>query len=176
MLAHELQEAGNNLREEAAAALIALSEAATSTATTTRAQARAETTPQSVIRKPQRLHSIVLEDHLLRKIPPTPIASLEEIEEEAEDEEEWEEWESTGRRSMFVEDMARDIGATPAHERTEVPTKTELAKERSKSPPQCRREAEDDRFFMPPPPPPLAVLITDSPSPVNDHKYCTNCN
>ena len=81
-----------------------------------------------------------------------------------------------GRRSMSIEDMARVIGATPAYKRTEVPTKTELAKERSKSPPQCRREAEDDEFFMPPPPPPAAVLITDSPSPVDDHEYCTNCN
>ena len=66
-------------------------------------------------------------------------------------------------RTMSVEDMARDIGGTPAHKRTEVPTKTELAKERCKAPPQCRREAEDHKFFMPPPPPPPAVLITDSP-------------
>ena len=29
---------------------------------------------------------------------------------------------------MSVEDMARNIEATPAHKRTEVPTKTELAK------------------------------------------------
>ena len=76
---------------------------------------------------------------------------------------------------MSVEDMARDIVATPAYKRTEFPTKTELAKVRSKSPPQCRREAEDDKFFMPPPPPPPAVLITDSPSLVKDHKYGTNC-
>ena len=71
---------------------------------------------------------------------------------------------------MSVEDMARDIGATPAYKRTEVPTKPELVKERSKSPHQCRREAADDTFCMPPPPPPPAVLITDSPSPVNDHE------
>ena len=77
---------------------------------------------------------------------------------------------------MSVKDIARDIGATPAHKRTEVPTRTELAKERSKSPPQCRREAEDDEFVMPPPTPPPAVLITDSSSPVNDNEYCTNCN
>ena len=77
---------------------------------------------------------------------------------------------------MSVEAMARDIGATSADKRTEVPIKTELAEERSKSPPQCRREAEDDKFCMPPPPPPSAVLITDTPSPVNDHEYCTNCN
>ena len=36
--------------------------------------------------------------------------------------------------------MARDIGATPAHKRTEVTHKTELRKERSKSAPQCREE------------------------------------
>ena len=77
---------------------------------------------------------------------------------------------------MTVEEKARDIVATLAHKRTEVPTKTELAKVRSESPLQCRREAEDDEFFMPPPPPPPTVLITDSPSPVNDHKYCTHCN
>ena len=77
---------------------------------------------------------------------------------------------------MSVEDMARDIGAILAHKRTEVSNKTELAKERSKYPPQCRREAEDDKFFMLAPPPPPAVLITASPSPVNDHEYCTNCN
>ena len=82
----------------------------------------------------------------------------------------------SGTSSMSVEDMARDIAATPAHTMTEIPTKTELGKERSKSPPQCRREAEDDKFFMPPPPPPPAVLIIDSPSLVNDHAYCTNCN
>ena len=117
-----------------------------------------------------------MENNLLQNRPPTPIPPLEEIVEETEDEEELEEWELTGRRSMSVEDMAKDIGATPAHKRTEVPTKTELAKERNKSPPQCRREAEDDKFFMPPPPPPPAVLMTDSPSPVNDHEYYTNCN
>ena len=86
---------------------------------------------------------------------------MQEIEEETEDEEKLEEWELTGRRRMSVEDMARDIGGTPAYKRTEVPTKTELAKKRRKSPLQCRREAEDDKFFMPPPPPPSAVLITD---------------
>ena len=118
----------------------------------------------------------MIENKLLRNRPPTPIPPLEEIAEETEDGEELEEWELTGRRSMSVEDMARDIGATPAHKGTEVPTKTELAKERSKSPPQCRREAADNKFFMPPPPPPSAVLISDSPSPVNDHEYCTNCN
>ena len=72
--------------------------------------------------------------------------------------------------------MARDIVATPAYKRTELPTKTELHKERSKSPLKYRREAEDDKFFMPPPPPPPTVLIADSPSPVNNHEYCTNCN
>ena len=77
---------------------------------------------------------------------------------------------------MSVDDMARDIGATPAHKGTEVPTKTELAKERSKSLLQYRREAKDDKFIMSPPPPPPAVLITDSPSPVNNHEYCINCN
>ena len=76
---------------------------------------------------------------------------------------------------MSIEDMARDTEATPAYKRTEVPTKTELAKERSKSPPQCRRTAADDELFMPPAPPPAAVLITDSPLPVNDYEYCTNC-
>ena len=60
------------------------------------------------------------------------------MEEQIEDEEELEEWESTGRRSISVEDMARDIGAIPAHKRTEVTIKTELAKEGSKSPPHCR--------------------------------------
>ena len=82
----------------------------------------------------------------------------------------------TGRRSMSIEDMARDIVATPAHKRPKVPTKTELVKERSKSPPQCRREPEDDTFFIPALPPPPGVLITDSPSPVNDEEYCINCN
>ena len=77
---------------------------------------------------------------------------------------------------MSVEDMARDIGATPAHKGTAIPTKTELAKERTKSPPQCRTVAEDDKFFVPSPSPPTGVLITDSPSAVNDHEYCTNCN
>ena len=118
----------------------------------------------------------MIENTRLQNIPSTPLPSLAELEEETEDEEELKKWELTERRSMSVEDMARDIGATPAHKRTRVPTKTELAKERSKSPPQCRREAEDDKFFMPPPPPPLAVVITDSPSPVNDHEYGNNCN
>ena len=77
---------------------------------------------------------------------------------------------------MFVEDMSRDIVATPAHKRTEVPTQTVLAKERSKSPSQCRTEAEDDKFFMAPPPPPPTVLITDSALAVNDHEYCINRN
>ena len=72
--------------------------------------------------------------------------------------------------------MARDIVATSAHKRTEVATKTELAKERSISIPQCRTEDEDDKFWMAPLLPPPAVRITDSPSPVNDHEYCTNCN
>ena len=76
---------------------------------------------------------------------------------------------------MSVEDRARDIVATPAHKRTEVPPKTALAKEKSKSPPQYRREAEDDKFIMPTQPPSPGVLITDTPSPVNDHEYCTNC-
>ena len=70
MLETEQQEGTNTLREEAAEALIALSEAATTnattTATTTRAQARAETTPQLVIPKPQRLHSIVIENYKLQ--------------------------------------------------------------------------------------------------------------
>ena len=179
-MVQEQQEVANTLREEAAEALIALSQAATTiattTATTTRAQARAETIPQLVIPKPQRLHTIVIENNLLQNRPPTPIPPLAEIEEETEHEEELEKWELSGRRSMSVELMARDIGVTPANQRTEVITKTELAKERSKSPPQCRREAEDDKFFMPPPPPPPAVLFTDSPSPVNNHEYCTNCN
>ena len=74
---------------------------------------------------------------------------------------------------MSVEHIAIDIGATPAHKRTEVPTKTELAKERSKSLLQCRREADDDKFFMSPPPPPAAVLITKAP---DYHKYSTDCN
>ena len=176
MLAQEQQEAANILRGEAAEALIALSQAATTTATTTRAQARAETTAQLVIPKLQRLHSIVIENDRLQNRPPTPIPPLEEFEEETEDEKELEEWHLTGRRSMSLEDMARDIGATPAYKRTEVPTKTELAKERSTSPLQCRREAEDDNFVMPPPPPTPTELITDSPSPVNDHEYCPNCN
>ena len=134
-LAQEQQEAANTLRGEAAEARLALSQAATTTATTTRDQARAETTPQLVIPKPQKLHSIVIENNLLQNRPPTPIPPLEEIEEVTEDEEGLEEWELPGRRSMSVEDMARDIGATLAHKRPEVPNKTELAKERSKSPP-----------------------------------------
>ena len=152
MLAREQQEAANTLRGEAAEARIALSQAATTTATTTRAQARAETTPQLVMPKPQRCHSIVIENNRLQNRLPTPIPPLEEIEEETEDEYELEEWQLTRRRSMSVEDMARDIGATPAHKRTQVLTKTELEKERSKSPPQCRREAEDDKVFLLPPP------------------------
>ena len=48
MWAQEQQEAANTLKGEAAGALIALSQAATTTATTTRAQASAETTPQLV--------------------------------------------------------------------------------------------------------------------------------
>ena len=98
------------------------------------------------------------------------------MEEETEVEEELEEWELTGRRSMSIEDMARAIGATPAHKRTQVSTTTELAKERCKSAPQCRTEGEDDKFFMPPPPPPPAVILTNSRLPGNDHEYCTNCN
>ena len=82
----------------------------------------------------------------------------------------------TGRRSMSVEHMVRDIGATPAHKGTELPTERELAKQSSKSPPRCRREIEDDKLFIPPPPPPPAVLNIDSPSPVNNHECCTNCN
>ena len=179
MLRQEQQEAANILRGEAAEASIALTQAATTTApttaTSTGAQARPETTPQLVIHKLQRLHSIVRENNLLQNGTRTPISPLEEIEETTEDKDELQEWELTGRRSMSVEDVARDIGATPAYKRTEVPTKTELAKERSKSPPHCRREAEDNKFFMPPPPPATAVLITDSPSPVNNHEYCTNC-
>ena len=176
MLAQEQQEAVNNLRGEAADGLFVLSQAATTTATTTRAQARAESIPQLVIHKPQRLHSIVIENNKLQHRPPTTIPPLQAIEEQTEDEEELEEWNLTGRRTICVEDMARYIGATPAYKRTVVPTKTELAKERSKSPLQCRREAEEDKFFMPPLPLPPAVLITDSPSPGNDHVYCTNCN
>ena len=72
--------------------------------------------------------------------------------------------------------MARDIRATPAHKRTEVPTRTELANKRSKSPPECRRVPEDDKVFLPLPPTPPAVVITDSPSPVNDHDYYYDCN
>ena len=173
MLAGEQQEAANTLRGEAAEALIALSQAATTTATTTRAQDRAEATPQLVIPKPQRLHSIVIKNNMLQNRPPIPIPPLPEIEEESE--EELDESELTRRRRMSVEDMARDIGAIPAYKRTEVLTKTELVKERRTSPPQCRMEAEDDKFFIPSPSPPPAVLITDSPSPVNDHEYCTNC-
>ena len=175
MLARDQQEAAHTLRGEAAKAVIALSQAG-STATTTNAQARAKPTPQLVIRKPRRLHSIGIENNKLPNRPATPIPPQGEMEDETEDKEELEEWEWTGRRSMSVKDMARDIGATAAHERTEVQTKTELAKERRESPPQCRREAEDDKVFLPPPPPPAAVLITDSPSPVNDDEYCTNCN
>ena len=106
MLAQEQQDAANTLSGEAAEALIALSQPATTTATTTRAQARAETTPQLVIPKPQRLHSIVIENDKLQNRPPTPIPPLEEIEEEPQDEEEAGQWEVTGRRSMSAEGMA----------------------------------------------------------------------
>ena len=116
---------------EAAEALIAPSKAATTTATTDKAQVRAQTTPQLVIPKPPRLHEMVIEKNRLQNRPPTPIPPLEEIEAETEDEEELAEWELTGRRSMSVEDIARDIGATPARKRTKVATKTELVKERS---------------------------------------------
>ena len=173
-LAQGQQEAVNTLPGEAAEALIALAQAATTTATTTRAQGRAETTPQFVIPKRRRLHSIVIENNLFQNGRSIPIPPLEEIEAETEDEEELEECEIPGRRSITVEDMARDMGATPAHKRTKVPTKTALDKKRGKSPPHCRREPEHDKFFMPPPPPPPAVLITDTP--INDHVYCTNCN
>ena len=88
MLQREQQEAANTLRGEAAEAPIALSQAATTTATATRAQARAETTPQLVIPKLQRLHSIVIENKLLQNKPRTPIPPLEEIEEETENEKE----------------------------------------------------------------------------------------
>ena len=128
MLAREQQEAANTLRGEAAEALIALSQAATTNATTIRAQARAETTAQLVIPKPQRLYSIVIENSRLQNRLPTTIPPLEEIEDDTEDEEELEEWELPERRSMSVEVMARDIGATPAHKRTEVPTKTEIGR------------------------------------------------
>ena len=89
-LAQEPQEAANTLRGEAGESLLALSQAATTTATTTRPQARAETTPQFVIPKPQRLDSIVIENNLLQNKPPTRIPPLEEIAEETEDEEELE--------------------------------------------------------------------------------------
>ena len=87
MLVREKQEAANTLRGEAAEALIALSQAATTTASTTRPQARAETTPQLVIPKPQTLHAIVIENKRLQNRPPTPIPPLEEIEGETENEE-----------------------------------------------------------------------------------------
>ena len=86
MLAQGQQEAVNILRGEAAEALIARSRAATTTATITRAQARAETTPQSEIHKPQRLHLIVIENNNLQHRPTTAIPSLNEIEEETENE------------------------------------------------------------------------------------------
>ena len=95
---------------------------------TTRAQARAETTPQLAIHKPRRLYSIVIENNLLQNRPTIPIPPLEAIEEETVDEEEFKESELTGRRSISVEEMARDIGATPVHKWTEVTNKTELAK------------------------------------------------
>ena len=63
MLGREQKEAANILRGEAAEGLIAISQAATTTATTTRAQATAETTPQLIIPKLQRLHAIVMENH-----------------------------------------------------------------------------------------------------------------
>ena len=119
-LAQVQQEAANTLRGEAAEALIALSQAATTTATTTRAQARADTTPQLVIPKLQGLHAIVKENNLLQNRPTTPIPPLKEIEEETEDDKELEEWESTGSRSMSLEEMARDIGAIPGHNCEEV--------------------------------------------------------
>ena len=81
LLAREQQEAVNTLRGEAADALIALSRAASTTATTTRAQARAETTPQFVIPKPQRLHAIVIQNNLWQNRPGTRIPPLEDIEE-----------------------------------------------------------------------------------------------
>ena len=59
----------------------------------------------------------MIANKLLQYRAPTPIPPLEELVEQTEDEEELEEWELTGRRSMSVEDMARDIGATPAHKR-----------------------------------------------------------
>ena len=63
-LVQEQQEAANTLRGGTAEALIALCEATTTTATTIRAQARAETTAQLVIHKPQRLHAIAMENNL----------------------------------------------------------------------------------------------------------------
>ena len=64
------------------------SQAATTTATTTSAQARAETTPQWVFHTPQRLHAILTENNLLQNRPPTQIPPLKEIEEQTEDAEE----------------------------------------------------------------------------------------
>ena len=88
MLAQAQQKAANTFRGEPAEALIALSQAAITTATTIRAQARAETPPQLVIPKLQSLHSIVVENNLLLNRPPTAISPVEEIEDETEDEEE----------------------------------------------------------------------------------------
>ena len=70
------------MREDAAEALLTLSQAATTTATTTRAQARPVTTPQLVSPKQQRRHSLVTENNPLQNRPPTRIPPLEEIEEE----------------------------------------------------------------------------------------------
>ena len=109
MLARAQQAAVNTLRGEAAEALIALSQAATTTATTTRAQARAETTPQLVIHKLQTLHAIVIENNKPQNRPSTPLPPLQDIEEETEHEAELQEWELTGRRHMSVADMASDI-------------------------------------------------------------------
>ena len=86
MLAQEQQEAANTSRGEAAEALIALSQAATTTATTTRAQGTAETTALLVIPQPQSLHSIVIENYPSQSRPPTAIPPLEELEEDTEDE------------------------------------------------------------------------------------------
>ena len=118
----------------------------------------------------------MIENEKEQNRPATLIPPLAGIEQQKEDEEELEEWQVTGRRSMSVEDMATDMVATPAHKRTKVANKTQLAKWRRNSPPECRREAEDDKFFMPPLPPPPAVRITDSSSPGNVHKYCINYN
>ena len=65
-----------------------------------------------------------------------------------------EDWEREGERPKSIEEMAAEIGATPAHKRTYVPSTQELAEQRKKKPPTCKSTAELPTLQPPPPAPP----------------------